>query len=309
MRELGGAAWDVATIKSRVGAGDPWLSHRMAYAASLPIVAGYMGALYMAARGLKPESLRDYFQPRTGKKNKDGSDERVVLPTYMKDVSSYSSHPLKTVRNKLAPEWELFSEVANNETFYGDVIRDERDPFYVQAMDVAKHMAGAFVPFSLQTDRLGPDATPERRFEQFIGLTKVPRELTQSQQLKREGGVAMAQARKLRVDKDSPVQSLLAPWGKSYASPEQDWNRGESDGDYKKRSAFVDKYVADNLPAQLKEMQDAAAKGTVDADHPDARTLTDLDVQSLLTSLIKEADSQWWDGVAVQRKPKIIKRY
>jgi hypothetical protein len=281
----------------------------MAYAASLPIVAGYMGAIYMALHGVHPESLRDYFQPRTGRKNKDGSDERVVLPTYMKDVASYSSHPLKTLRNKLAPEWELFSEVANNEAFYGDAIRDERDPFYIQSLDVAKHMAGAFVPFSLETDRLGPDATPERRLEQFVGLTKVPKEYTQAEQFKREGGIALAEARKLRVDKYAPIQKVLAPWDVTYASPQQDVTRGESDDEYRKRSDYVDKFVSDNLPGELQILVDTAKRGTVDAANPNARDVTDLDVKKLVGRLTALAEKQWWGGTHAVKKPKVVKSF
>jgi hypothetical protein len=146
-RELGGAPIDLA--KTLLGKNQPGqaFSHKMAYALALPTTVGLLGALTQyALTGQKPEELKDYFYPKTGGKRPDGSDDRVSLPSYMKDVYSVATHPISTVEHKANPLLSSVIEALNNQDFYGNQIYDPHHP----AAGLAKYAAGQFVPFSVR---------------------------------------------------------------------------------------------------------------------------------------------------------------
>lgn len=138
--ELGGGVKDLATAK---------LSHRSAYLLALPIFSAYVGGmLNMLMTGQTPQSFKDLYFPRTGKKDDDGHDERFSLPTYMNDAISYAKNPVLTLKHKTSPLINLITEVVQNEDFRGVQIRNPDDSYAKQAEDVGKHIAGAAVPFS-----------------------------------------------------------------------------------------------------------------------------------------------------------------
>jgi len=68
-------------------------------------MVGMMGALttYLYT-GKGPETLEDYYHPKTGRQNDNGDDERVNLPSYMKDVFAYKRHPWQTRPEQVAPD-------------------------------------------------------------------------------------------------------------------------------------------------------------------------------------------------------------
>jgi len=87
LRELGGGVMDMRKAIANKATGKHWeFTHRMAYTASLPIVTGLMGGFinYMYT-GQRPEGI-DYWFPRTGHKDEFGRDERISIPSYMKDL-------------------------------------------------------------------------------------------------------------------------------------------------------------------------------------------------------------------------------
>ena len=80
------------------------ISPNTAWLLSLPMTVGIYGAMYQyMMTGKGPEEWRDYFFPKDGTKNTDGTDHRVSLPSYMKDAFSYAKDPLKTLTDKTSP--------------------------------------------------------------------------------------------------------------------------------------------------------------------------------------------------------------
>ena len=143
IREVAGGALDVPKLLH----GE--LTHSAAYAITLPIVVGMYGATYQYLRtGKGPEELKDYYFPKTGEQDADGNDERVQLPTYMKDVFAYTRHPGQTLVNKLGPLPEAIAEQYRNQNFFGDQIRNPDDPLVKQLTQEAEWMGKTIEPFA-----------------------------------------------------------------------------------------------------------------------------------------------------------------
>jgi len=153
IRAHGGSIVDLIMTRYRINEkSDLWLSHKMAYTVSLVFLYGLAGAITMFLFGLKPRELKDYFFPRTGRKNPDGSDERISYPFYSKDWVSFLQNPPQTVQNKLSPLFSSLSAIFNNEDYYGRAIASvqiQSEPITYVA-EVAKYAAAQFVPFSVR---------------------------------------------------------------------------------------------------------------------------------------------------------------
>lgn len=151
IREFGGGILDIATFRQRMARGDQFLSRKTAYFAGAVITYSQIGAILMyLMTGEWPRELRDYFFPRTGKQNPDGSDERISLPTYAKDWVGWSTDPVKTIRHKMHPIWNTISDMLSNEDYFGTEIRNADDPWIAQLIDTVQHGAESFLPFSVR---------------------------------------------------------------------------------------------------------------------------------------------------------------
>lgn len=193
-RELGGGTKDLAgMMKDLVSGKNPELSHRAAYALALPMTTGLLGAItqYLYT-GKGPTSMWDLYHPQTGTKDSDGNPNRVVLPTYMKDVFAYSAHPVRTLTNKMNPLLSMTADALANKNFYNDEIYDTPDfssGFVKGLVSSAKAagQVGAFaakesLPFVLQNISEGQkrgesiaDIAPS-----MIGVTPASREATRT---------------------------------------------------------------------------------------------------------------------------------
>ncbi|HWB61553.1 MAG TPA: hypothetical protein VG733_18870, partial [Chthoniobacteraceae bacterium] len=179
LRELGGGAIDwgrFATAKVR-GAKVDVNPYSMAYTLALPVLTGVIGALAQKTlTGDWPQELRDYFFPRTGTKDENGRDQRVSLPGYMKDVYAYGHDPIATVSHKLSPVLGLVGELLHNEDFYGTQIRDPQANAGKQALQVAKHVAGAFTPFAARGEQQMAKSGEgtAMKVAPFFGVTPAP---------------------------------------------------------------------------------------------------------------------------------------
>ncbi len=149
-RELGGGAIDTLKFVKDVASGKKAkFTHKMAYTMALPVVTGLYGAIYNYLHtGEAPQDLKDYFFPRNGKIDKNGKEQRVSLPSYMKDIYHYSTDPWKTVTNKVAPQNSMIAQMLDNKDFYGTEIRNEDDPIMQQIMDEMKFVGTSAIPFT-----------------------------------------------------------------------------------------------------------------------------------------------------------------
>lgn len=160
IREYGGAIIDPFTFRQRISRGDQFLSRKMAYAIGAIMTYAPLGAiLQFLLSGEPPEEPKDLLFPRTGRLNRDGSRERLSLPTYAKDWFAWGTDPGKTILHKLHPIWGTISEVfITNEDYFGAEIRNSDDHWMVELIDSVKHVGEAFIPFSVRNFKRMEDA-------------------------------------------------------------------------------------------------------------------------------------------------------
>jgi len=106
--------------------------------------------IHYLATGQAPQSLTDYFFPKNGKIDSQGREERLSLPSYVKDLVHYKHDPVGTVTNKINPLFGMIGEMLHNRDFYRQEIRNPDDPFVKQAGELAAYAVKQFVPFSVR---------------------------------------------------------------------------------------------------------------------------------------------------------------
>jgi len=190
LRELGGGLLDTAKIMERINNNDPVVTHRMAYLIALPLTVGVMGAMYQyLATGKGPETLEDYFLPKNGQKRADGSDERILLPSYMKDVLplvkagqekggwGVVGRAERMAINKANPWISVVGDMLTNKDFFGRPIANANDPLVKQVMAYAEFLRQQFKPFSFRAiQKQGGESIPAK-VESFMGFQPAPAEL------------------------------------------------------------------------------------------------------------------------------------
>jgi hypothetical protein len=183
--ELGGAFPDAAKFFQewyKTGKLPENIPDRVAYTMSLlATVATANGILSYAFTGQVPTGM-DFLAFRTGRKDKDGNDERFLLPTYVKDLLAYSKQPLTTVGHKSHPLLSVINDVANNRDFYGYEIRNPNAPVTQQAGQVGKYVIKSFEPFWTRGARKSAEAgaTPAQLAAPYVGIMPAPAYITRS---------------------------------------------------------------------------------------------------------------------------------
>jgi hypothetical protein len=187
IRELGGGITQTASIPIKLftakGRASIRFTPKMAYTMVYPFVVGLLGAIigYLYTKK-KPETLKDYFYPKTGRKNPNGTDERVSLPSYMKDVFAYGIEPVQTAANKINPFLGTIIDMLKNEDYYGTQIRNPNDPLIAQLQEEASFVAKQYMPFSvsgfLQSQAAG-DSTQNQALS-FLGIQPAPKYIVET---------------------------------------------------------------------------------------------------------------------------------
>ena len=221
IRELGGGAVDfLKQGKGLLTGKQVRMTPRMAYTIALPIVAGTLGGMiHYLYNGTPPENLKDYFYPRTGKKLDDGNDERISLPTYMKDIYAVKQDPIRTISHKTHPMINTIINMLNNEDYFGYEIRNPNAPAVKQVVQLIDYMSEQFVPFSIrniQQRKKAGDTTGES-LQSLYGITPAPKYITNTKLQnkigelyeKRTGGNLKTFAQKQINEKKREVKNLL----------------------------------------------------------------------------------------------------
>lgn len=185
LREIGGGVTDIPKAVFSRGPLASRVTTKIAHLVALPVVIAIHGAmLQYLLTGQAPQSIKDYYFPRTGKINPDGTPERLSLPSYMKDIYEYARQPFTTLAHKASPEVGAAIEMLNNKDYYGTEVRNPDDPLVKQLGEEFHYMEGQFVPFSernleqrAQTEHSSPlkELATAKGLESFVGIVPAPR--------------------------------------------------------------------------------------------------------------------------------------
>ncbi len=235
VREIGGGIADVKGAFQGKG-----LTNRTLYAINLPILVGAYGALYTYLHtGKGPESLTDYFYPRTGGTDPNGNPERVVLPSYMKDVRSYSNNPFQTVLNKTSPVLSIPASLMaphGGQDYYGNMIRNPDDPVATQLEQVGSYLLKSLAPFSFTNSSQRTSQGLLSRAETAIGITPAPAAVTRTPFANRVltlygnqlgQGPQTPEQQQVTADKQKAREQLLTSKGQNHTLLDKMVSKGE----------------------------------------------------------------------------------
>ena len=159
------------------------IKDRMAiqYTAGLLFTIGMTGALmHMAFTGKKPETMEDYFFPKTGEVNASGVEERLQLPSYFKDAMGITHHLFRTIGAKLTAPIHILTDLIENKDYWGTQIYDPHDWVGQRGIDVIKYIGKTTAPFALQSYEQGAKGGPGRFALSLFGVRPVPREYAET---------------------------------------------------------------------------------------------------------------------------------
>lgn len=199
IRELLGGVYDIPTSIKGVLKGEG-VTERTAYVVGMTLATAAMGYLVSTLYGQVPQTFKDYMFPRTGRTRQDGSEDRVSLPSYMRDVFSVLNRadegPQRIMTNlwtmakhKVNPGLAIAAEMLSNEDFYGRAIWNYNDPWMRQAEDMGLHLMTSATPFGVRglQQQLETGATdPTALAGPFVGVTPSPAYITRTAEQQRQ---------------------------------------------------------------------------------------------------------------------------
>jgi hypothetical protein len=178
--EVGGGVVDLADYAKKVASGraKEGLSRRASYVLAMKLVVGLASmVLTKILTGENPKNMKDLRTIRTGKLDENGNPERLVLPTYDKDLYSYEkdfpSSAVTTLSHKMHPALGLVGDMAMNRDYYGTEIHNEDDGFFKRRSDDAKYIGKALTPFAIKGYQKESErgARISSKLLPFIGIT------------------------------------------------------------------------------------------------------------------------------------------
>lgn len=119
---------------------------------------GFCGLATWAFTGKLPTTMLDYFYPRTGQKNLDGTDERLGTPYYTREYFMAAEHVAKEglvggltqlAVSKMNPVISPLLEAWQNRDFYGYEINDPNGGYINRAYQIAKFLGTQYLPISI----------------------------------------------------------------------------------------------------------------------------------------------------------------
>lgn len=151
------------------------------YSAGLMFSVGLVGGLmHWAFTGNPPKQLKDYYFPATGETLPNGAEERLQLPSYLKDAMGLYHHPVRTITAKESTFLHILNDLIENKEFWGNQIIDPYAPLQEQGLGLLKYAGKQMSPFVVQTFEQGAQQTPLRGGLSFLGIRQTPREYSNS---------------------------------------------------------------------------------------------------------------------------------
>jgi hypothetical protein len=195
VRELGGGIKDWGTFTQKVLNKQPAeFTHRMAYTIALPVLVGTIGGItnYLLT-GQAPQSLEDYYYPRTGGFDQYGRPNRISFPSYMNDIfkvlpqkgGNYVTQVGKVLQGKIHPALTSIFEMVQNRDWRDQEIYNKDDPWMQQVLDTANYALKQVIPLGARYAQQNLKASDNRSALEKakdvalpeIGITPAPAEI------------------------------------------------------------------------------------------------------------------------------------
>lgn len=190
-REIGGAPVDLLVLidkglrTGKITADD--VGHKIPYTIAMLVTTAVIGGIIGYLYGRKPETPKDLMFPRTGTYDKDGTEQRVSLPSYGKDVYEYGMDPFGTTGHKLAPLWSTGYELWKNSDYFGHPIWNPDDDDATKFRDGMTFVAQQYRPFTFTNQRQFGDIPGWRgtalKVGSYVGITPAPGIVTKPEKI------------------------------------------------------------------------------------------------------------------------------
>lgn len=272
------------------------ITPRMAGLAAFAIANATANTIYQQIKtgGKVPMQGLDYFMPRDGGKNKDGTDSRVSVMAYPMEWYNWITHPLITFGHKLSPTIGAgYEHGVTGVDYFGNplppVATDLVQRFQPFAYRNAVQRAGGESAFSLKNLAGG--------MESLLGIRPVPLALTRSPAMQSAFDYQQTQGHRQltqdqqqqQADKRNFVQTTLDKGGPDEL--QQAVNKKVLDGEMSKKAAdaIIRKATGQPLVNQLKFTPlEPAIKSyglrNQDQDTPELKALMQAKLNNALTS-------------------------
>ncbi len=191
MRTFGGAALDAATIVKKIADGTfakSDISYRLLYATTYTLYATMVGGMMNTAlSGKPPSSYKDFFFPKTGGTNPDGSPERLTTPFFTREPASYLNQWQKNglikgtaqlAIDKANPVLAAIGDLAQNKDYYGYEIINPSDPLIKQTQEFLKFSLDSLSPISVSSAQ--KSQTLKGKMLSFAGFSTAPKYVSES---------------------------------------------------------------------------------------------------------------------------------
>ncbi len=146
----------------------------------------YGGLMTYAMTGQLPKSILDYIYPRSGDKNKDGTDARISTPFYTREFVQIPSHVAKeglvgglatTVKGKLNPVLGLMKGIVLNKDYFDKALYNPTDTTVQKIQKKGKWLLGEMEPMAMNRPKNAPD-TKKSQVLSAAGFNPAPKYVT-----------------------------------------------------------------------------------------------------------------------------------
>ena len=123
----------------------------------------------------EPKDFKDIVAPQINDKDEK---ERLILPTYFKDMLHFYHSPVKYVTGSFAGDIGRFYELQQNKDFFGYEIYDPQAPVSEKAKEIGEYFLPKPFSFTNLTQMKAKDEGLVKQSLSFLGFTKAPKYIT-----------------------------------------------------------------------------------------------------------------------------------
>jgi hypothetical protein len=154
----------------------PMLQPKMAWLFGMTVMqVAFASVLQRLFTGKEPKDFKDIVAPQI---NKDDEKERIIMPTYFKDMLHFYHSPVKYVTGSFAGDIGRFYELQQNKDFFGYEIYDPQAPMSEKAKEIGEYFLPKPFSFTNLAQMKAKGEPVGKQALSFLGFTKAPKYIT-----------------------------------------------------------------------------------------------------------------------------------